>query len=173
MSIESVSIIFSQLKSLLDQIKSEDYNKSQEILSGGTIGQHIRHILEFYSCMLEGVKLGEICYDNRERNPLLENDKNAAMQVMDELLSQLSLISNTDVSIQLKAKYADNDSLTNINSSISRELAYNIDHSVHHMAIIKAGILSRIDYINIPSDFGVAFSTVRHNKNVHSNLSAS
>jgi hypothetical protein len=43
-----------------------------------------------------------------------------------------------------------------------RELTYNIEHAVHHMAIMKIGIREVAGYINLPIDFGVAVSTIRY-----------
>ena len=38
--------------------------------SDGSIGQHTRHIIEFYECFSEGLDKGLINYDARRRNPL-------------------------------------------------------------------------------------------------------
>ncbi|NBP71028.1 MAG: hypothetical protein EBU52_20110, partial [Cytophagia bacterium] len=54
-----------------------------------------------------------------------------------------------------------NDFVT-IESNFMRELVYNIEHAVHHMAIMKIGIKEVAPYIQLPFDFGVAASTIRH-----------
>jgi hypothetical protein len=41
-------------------------------------------------------------------------------------------------------------------------LVYNIEHAVHHMAIMKIGIREVADYINLPDNFGIAVSTLRY-----------
>jgi hypothetical protein len=43
-----------------------------------------------------------------------------------------------------------------------RELTYNIEHAVHHMAIIKIGIREVANYVTLPADFGIAASTIRY-----------
>jgi hypothetical protein len=45
---------------------------------------------------------------------------------------------------------------------MERELAYNIEHTIHHMAIIKQSIIEHFTYIDLPEYFGVASSTVRY-----------
>jgi len=54
--------------------------------------------------------------------------------------------------------------LSRIKTNALRELAYNIEHAIHHMAIIKIGINEVSPYILLPSAFGVASSTIRHLK---------
>ncbi len=51
-----------------------------------------------------------------------------------------------------------------IASNFYRELIYNIEHAVHHMAIMKIGVLEVAPYVSMPLDFGVAVSTIRHKK---------
>ena len=43
-----------QIKDLLQVIKTEHFTKKTEVLSGSSVGQHIRHILEFYLLLVSG-----------------------------------------------------------------------------------------------------------------------
>ena len=40
-----------ELKSILNQVKDSDYSKTLMILENGTLGRHVRHVLEFYECL--------------------------------------------------------------------------------------------------------------------------
>ena len=51
-----------------------------------------------------------------------------------------------------------------INTSLHRELQYNIEHAVHHLAIIKIGIKSLEDSFKLDDNFGIAASTIRNKK---------
>jgi hypothetical protein len=42
---------------------------------------------------------------------------------------------------------------------------YNIEHVVHHMALVKIGIHEVSPYVILPPDFGVAISTIKYHKN--------
>ncbi|HOX82724.1 MAG TPA: hypothetical protein PLS08_06825, partial [Chryseolinea sp.] len=55
-----------------------------------------------------------------------------------------------------------NEDYITINTTSTRELVYNIEHAVHHMAIIKIGIREVAHYVTLPPDFGIAASTLRH-----------
>jgi len=47
---------------------------------------------------------------------------------------------------------------------LHRELQYNIEHAVHHLAIIKIGVKTLEDSFKLDDNFGIAASTIR-NKN--------
>jgi hypothetical protein len=49
-----------------------------------------------------------------------------------------------------------------ITTNLHRELAYNIEHAIHHMAIMKIGINEVAPYVRLEENFGVAPSTVRY-----------
>ena len=76
-----------QLKDLLQNIKTKDYTSQSEVLSGATVGQHIRHILEFYLLLVSGSFSGTICYDKRQRNIRIEESPQFAMETIDRLLA--------------------------------------------------------------------------------------
>ena len=51
---EAGSDILTQLTELVSQIREEDFAKPSDTLSKSTIGQHIRHTLEFFMCFEAG-----------------------------------------------------------------------------------------------------------------------
>ena len=67
----------------------------------------------------------------------------------------------------LEVSYAKTDTESvKIKSSLERELAYNIEHAIHHMAIIKIAIQTVFPNVKLAENFGVAYSTVRYQKSV-------
>ena len=151
-----------QLKDLLNSILPEDYTRKTEVLAGATIGQHIRHIVEFYLLLISGSFDDIICYDKRERNIQIENDPYYAIQTIEKLIPGIDTLIEKDP-IKLQADFTpDGTSEELINSSVGRELAYSIEHSIHHQAIIKAGLIAMglKDLTN--EDFGLAYSTKRY-----------
>jgi len=148
-----------EIKELLAQVSLELYTKPNTLLSGSTIGQHFRHLLEFYICLKNGCKTGNICYDERERNLLIETNLDFTTETIQEISTFLATVGE-DYPLQLKANYSENETETIfIPSSLFRELAYALDHTIHHLAIIKIGLTA--ENIKIDSAFGVAPSTLR------------
>ena len=47
-----------------------------------------------------------------------------------------------------------------IASTIGRELIYNIEHTIHHLAIVKIALKATVPSISLPAHFGVAPSTI-------------
>ena len=151
-----------EIKSLLLQFSEELYTAPRGILSEATIGQHFRHILEFYICLEKGNETGSVSYDDRERDVLLETDMVFAMKSIGKLIQFLSSLEK-DCSLTMKANYSDaNEELTTIQTSLYRELAYALDHTVHHLAIVKIALSEEVESVKVDSNFGVAPSTIRY-----------
>jgi hypothetical protein len=74
-------------------------------------------------------------------------------------------ICQEDKEILLTGRYAPDAPELTVKSSYHREIVYNLEHAIHHMAIIKIGI-SQSTNVTLPDDFGVAPATIRHRKSV-------
>ena len=71
-------------------------------------------------------------------------------------------LSTKDERLMLQAGYdASKTEVIGIQTNYFREIAYNIEHTIHHMALIRIGF-SMIANIELPSDFGVASSTLKY-----------
>lgn len=151
--------ILSQLREVANQLKGSSYSQTLDVFSGASIGQHVRHILEFYICLLEQKDLGEISYDLRKREIRLEEDSVFALDQIDTLINELQEMRD-DHDVFLVATLQGETIKTP--SSLSRELLYALEHAVHHMAIIKIGLLVGCPDVKIPVNFGVADSTVQY-----------
>jgi hypothetical protein len=155
----SVDII-QQLKDLLVQLDQSQYTRPVDLLSSNTIGKHVRHIVEFYECLLKGVFNGVIDYDARERNLSLETDIDFTKNTLDKLIGILN-DTKENATLKLAVCYQENNS-THIDTTLYRELAYNIEHAVHHFAIIQIALKQEFPQVSIPKNFGIAYSTVKY-----------
>lgn len=148
-----------QMKNILFHFEENTFVEPRTYLNNSTIGQHFRHILEFYQCLSDQLSCREICYDDRKRDLNLETNIGFAHQTIDDLSSQLSLIKG-NAPLKLIASYDPQSEQKEIMpSSVQRELAYLLDHTIHHLAIVK--IMLTLEGIAVPGDFGVAPSTLR------------
>lgn len=156
--------ILKQLKAAIEQLAEEDFSKKVSTLNNSTIGQHTRHTLEFFICLRDSLKSGIVNYDKRDHDPVIETDKMLCLTVIDDICQYLSSIGeNTTLSLHSNYSLTDNE-IVEAESNLYRELAYNIEHAIHHMAIIKIGLKEVAPYANVPDHFGVAISTLKHKK---------
>jgi hypothetical protein len=156
-----------QLKDFLLCIEDQHYSACSALLLGASIGQHVRHVLEFYLCLKEGYVQNVVNYDLRKRDYTIEQSRTVAIACIEALT--LWIDSAKDAAIRLEGGYGEGSQHTfSIPSNVDRELVYNIEHAIHHMAIIKIAGTSLYQY-TFPTNFGVADSTINHQaQHVHS-----
>ncbi len=146
----------------LGNLSPDRYREPLEILSLASIGEHTRHILEFYQCLLGQCESGSINYDHRVRNKLIQEDPDIASQALDEIMEALPGCA-IDQQLQLEICYdQDQQETVAVTTSMERELAYNLEHVIHHLAIIKIGLSVIAPRMELPEGFGVAPSTMRY-----------
>ncbi len=153
-----------EIKGLMLQLSNAQYTYASKLLSDATIGQHVRHILEFYQSVMKGIDTKIINYDNRERNLLIETDKNVAIQIIDLINANLTL-DIMDQPFILEGNFSSEPGKqTQIQTTLFRELAYCLEHSIHHQALIKVGLIELNSASFIDESFGLAPATIRYKK---------
>jgi len=162
------SYTFLQLRTIIEQLSEDEFSEKLELLNFSSIGQHVRHVLEFYMCLSKGIKTREVDYDKRIRNLLIENDPKYAIGVLEELSKVFCCEDIEETSLTNTTEF--NGVVVKANSSVSRELIYLIEHSIHHYAIIGIALRNHIIHVDIPHNFGVAYSTSQHRKSLEPEL---
>jgi hypothetical protein len=162
MDLQNTAIsVLNQLKSVVEQVSRDDYSRTISSHEA-SIGEHTRHTIEFYQCLLEGFVSGTVNYDKRKRNIEIQVSSGNAISTINNIIDNINSV-NDDAGLTLEISYDLSDESTHrIKSSYKRELAYNIEHAIHHMAIIKSMIVENFSYIVIPENFGIAISTVKY-----------
>lgn len=153
--------ILQQLKELLQTLTKEQYCSTLDVFSGASIGQHTRHILEFYEALATFETT--VCYDERNRDKRLEEDTAFAIKFIGSLKSTIHNLDMDKEVVHVAGFGKEQNYIANeVKSSIGREMIYAVEHAVHHMAIIKIGLITNWPTIKIAQNFGVADSTVRY-----------
>ncbi|PJJ10808.1 hypothetical protein CLU83_4275 [Flavobacterium sp. 1] len=158
MLIPSVNSSLNELIELLRQLSEEEYSKACFELSGSSIGEHTRHIVEMFQCLVRNYDSAIVNYDKRDRNKLIETNTSFAVQmILDIKNSILKENKNLELHQNIDGKSV------NIQSNYYRELLYNLEHCIHHQALIKVAIL-KCESVAVDDNFGVARSTIEYRK---------
>lgn len=164
---QSVYAIMDQLEASVNELTNSQFCERVDTLSGASVGQHVRHVVEMFVCLQEGYITGIVNYEKRKRDVEIETSKETAISVMTTIKAGLE---NENRQLVLEAGFDENSHEVNrIPTNYFREIAYNLEHAIHHMALIKIGIC-QISKIQLPEGYGVASSTIKYRKEsqVHS-----
>jgi hypothetical protein len=152
------SNLLSDCMEVLQSLDTISYSEKCGLLNGASIGMHFRHILELLQCLKNAEEV--LCYDERKRDTHLETSLSLALEESTKM--QEWLISNDlDFDKSISLKWTSNEGEIRMNTNLQRELAYNLEHIVHHMALMRVGLKELLPSIIIPKNFGVADSTQR------------
>ena len=148
-----------EIQGVIDLLPQALYSDPQELFEGSTLGQHFRHIIEFYSCLLKGVANKDLCYDDRDRDLRLENDPQFAKDTCEQMIPLIGSL-ELDRSLELGVCYGrSEEGKIPLVTSVERELAYALDHAIHHLAMIR--IILRKEGVQLDPSVGVAPATIR------------
>ncbi|MCC5834934.1 MAG: hypothetical protein JJU20_09400 [Opitutales bacterium] len=146
---------------LLELLSDSLYRERIPDVYDASIGGHYRHCLEhFQNLVTEGDHLD---YDARKRDPVLETDREQALQTTFALLDQLEQMEAKGLarSVKLRCRVSClDDGSPWVDTTLAREAVYAVVHAVHHYALI--GVICRMRGLELPSGFGVAPSTVKY-----------
>lgn len=158
MLIPSLIASLDELIGLLNQLTDNEYSNPCKELSDASIGEHTRHIIEMFQCLQEQYSSGIVNYDKRERNKRIQTSCIFAKIQIEKIKGGLQLENNI---LLLQQKIDGN--LVEIESNYYRELLYNLEHCIHHQALIKVALLQN-NCVSLNENFGVARSTIEYRK---------
>lgn len=162
-AIQGLENITAQITNLLNGLPPETYAAPIHIFDGSSIGQHCRHIYEFYLCLAK-IPEGDILdYSARSRDPVLENDPLRIRKAFQRVLPKLAKLDEYQ-SIRVKGDFSA-DPLAHrpeFPSTIGREMTFVYDHAVHHLAMVRIGLKAMAPDFEMEEGLGLAPSTIKH-----------
>lgn len=154
--IQEIQFQLQELDEFLSTLPVTAFQKPINVLEGNTIGAHIRHILELVGCLTEQYESGIIQYDLRKRDKNLERHTQEALARVHHLQYQVNRPDK-----RLQVTHTGYQAATQVaESSYFRELLYNIEHCIHHQALIKVALLELNLHHLVGETFGMAPSTL-------------
>jgi uncharacterized damage-inducible protein DinB len=156
---QPIQHVFVQISETLNQLTEEEYRQPGKTLFNATIGQHVRHIIELFLCLEKGYDEGLVNYEKRKRDYRIETDKELASGLLKAIYQRLD---RPDKELLLEAEdYTDGVETVEVKTNYYRELVYNLEHTIHHMALIRVGV-NEVSSVQLPDEFGVAYSTIKY-----------
>ena len=153
-----------QALGLLDAVSDKAFATTPAGMEPHRVSGHLRHIIEFYECFLDGLVCSHVDYDSRQRDMTIEHSREAAIARIRSLIVRLetSPVVMGDSILFVRAEDADSLGLRDpyLMSSVARELMTLSSHTIHHFALIATTL--RGHGVVMDTNFGVAPSTLAH-----------
>jgi uncharacterized damage-inducible protein DinB len=154
------------LQQAIDLLEGMDVVEFTQVLApsfSSSIGQHLRHVLDHYVNLIDGVTANHINYNIRQRHCALESSPEHASVVCKRLQKWLQNIEpaalSQVVTVESEVSVTQTESVV-VQSSLGRELMFVTSHAIHHYALIK--IIRHMQAKSVPEHFGVAPATLTY-----------
>jgi hypothetical protein len=147
---------------LLERLDDSVYSGTALGFAPHRVGAHLRHVLEFYQCFLDGLDSSHIDYDWRRRAESIERSRHTASIAIRSIIHALGTRVELERIVWVRMEDAEASGVRDsfMESSVSRELQVLSSHTVQHFALIAMTL--RAHGALIDPDFGMAPSTLRH-----------
>jgi uncharacterized damage-inducible protein DinB len=150
-----------QVKQLILACSAENYKQPYEHAQSG-VGRHVRHILDHFLAVKAGLPAGLIDYKSRHRDSAVESDRSVALQLVNDMMDWLASddgIVDKSLTVQTEISVSETRN-ARTESTVSRELCYLINHTIHHVAF--ATLVAKHLGVALGDDLGVAPSTASY-----------
>ncbi|MDX2178040.1 MAG: hypothetical protein SFV18_00520 [Bryobacteraceae bacterium] len=163
-----------QARRLVERLDDRTYSTSPRGFEPHRAGGHMRHVLEFYDCFLNGLPSGYVDYDARRRDAHIETSCVEAAQRIDRVAGRLQSgeLDGDDMGVMVRIEDADRMPVMGawMPSSVSRELQVLASHTIHHFALIAMTL--RAHGVEVDPAFGVAPATLSYAKGTNRKAAA-
>lgn len=150
--LESCIKTLQSTEALLNHLPNNSYSDKSIAPYYSSIGSHVRHILDFYNCIINE-KDEEIDLTKRERNLEVESNSKSALEYLEYLQTSLRTINYEEDRIILVSDDLGSGKVQ-IKYTFGALLAQANSHTIHHYAIINY-ILDRLGISLKDSRFGL------------------
>lgn len=154
--------LLQQLADVIDRLDDGQYVQKPVGVVPSSVGGHVRHCLDHVRSLLEAIDTGRLNYDTRQRGTPIETDRQAVAEAVGQFVADLSLLADRviDRDMDLTVTMSPEAEPLQVRTTVGREMAYVLAHTVHHNALIGAMVKTLGGWL--PDQFGYAPSTIRH-----------
>jgi uncharacterized damage-inducible protein DinB len=151
--------LLEELASLVGGLPGDVYRARLAAPHSGSIGEHVRHCLDHVSILLRADEFWTLSYDHRQRGTAVETDPRnavACIRLLQDAIETWAMRS-LDEPIRVACMLSTEGDAVIGWSTLARELAFVVSHTIHHQAMI--GVLLATRGYTVPNRFGQAPST--------------
>ena len=151
--------LLDELREVVERIPDGVFARTPAGRPSGSPGAHVRHCLDHVAAFLDGAATGTLSYDHRRRGTAIETDRAAALAHIVTLTASVLDLDPRLLTrpVRLHVRLDTRGTTVVVESTVARELAFVINHTIHHNATMLL-LLSEVG-TDLPHRFGVAPST--------------
>lgn len=138
---------------LLNTISNEEYSNNSVPPYFSSIGCHMRHVLDVFTCVLKGFSHKKIDLTLRERNAHIELETAKGIAYFESVLVQIRLLSDNDLTTELQVIDDLGKGKVTSKSTLGAVLMQAQSHAIHHFASIGY-IIHQLNIALPDADFG-------------------
>ncbi|MCD6543603.1 MAG: DinB family protein [Flavobacteriaceae bacterium] len=146
---------------LINAIDDSQYSDNSIAPYYSSIGIHMRHILDVFDCIFEGLETKKVDLSARKRNELAENKVAFGLQYFEEVIEKLESLKSENLDVKVEVRDDLGLGMITANYTLASALIQAHSHAIHHFASIGY-IISQLG-IHLPdADFGYNPTTPRN-----------
>lgn len=156
MRLELISAINKNLQKivlLLENIEDSVYVNEDAGPYYSSIGNHLRHVLDYYSCIINGLNADVIDLTLRDRNSIINTDKQKAIEKTKEIQNTIFGYEHANTNYLVKVVDDLGEGKISVDYTLESILVQANTHTVHHFASI-AYILHGLKVSCVVEGFG-------------------
>ena len=148
-----------QMRTMIERMDDDAYAIPAPGRTSGGVGGHVRHCLDHITALMHATRSGIVEYDRRLRGTEVETCRMAALQQIAALARDLARLdaSVLDEPLLVESQIDPSGTMMLTRSSVCREVAFVVSHTIHHNAIV-AQLLAGRD-VDLDARFGLAPAT--------------
>jgi uncharacterized damage-inducible protein DinB len=157
-----VIAVHRQLGEVIESLTDLQYVQKPVGVIASSIGGHVRHCLDHVAAILVAAHTGKLNYDHRERGTAVESNREAALHVIARQEGELADLAGlpNHRRLRMTTLLASSGQSIEVPTSLGRELAFVLSHTVHHSALISAMV--QMLGVKVPDRFGYAPATLAY-----------
>lgn len=138
---------------LLENITDAQYSNASVPPYFSSIGCHMRHVLDAFTSIFNGLETKKIDFSNRQRNTLAEQKTAVGIAYFNETIQKLHTLNPADFEMLIAVTDDLGTGKITVNHTLGSVLAHAQSHAIHHYASVGF-IINQLGIALPEADFG-------------------